>query len=129
MMTAEAGHQRHIRVHREGLAFDMATGVFRLAAATGAIVIPCLIAAGPRMRFTIHLGEPVPDDFVIDADLHRAGCDHLLGEFLPIVGRRLGQSHAVLIDHLRPGADDVLPAAARSRSGALNPEEFQVRGE
>jgi Bacterial lipid A biosynthesis acyltransferase len=110
VMTAEGRYHRHIRVHREGLTFDMATGPFRLAAATGAIVIPCLIAAGPRMRFTIHLGEPVPADLVIDADLHRKGGDHLLGELLPVVGRHLGQSHALLIDHLRPGADDVPPA-------------------
>ena len=110
VMTAEGRYHRHIRVHREGLAFDVATGPLRLAAATGAIVIPCLIAAGPRMSFTIHFGEPLPADLVIDADLHRAGCDHLLRELLPVVGRHLGQSHSVLIEHLCPGADDVLPA-------------------
>jgi lauroyl/myristoyl acyltransferase len=87
LMTAEGRYHRHIRVHREGLAFDVASGPLRLAAATGAIVIPCLIAAGPRMSFTIHLGEPVPADLVIDADLHRAGCDHFLGELLPVVRR------------------------------------------
>ena len=109
-MTAEGRHHRHIRVHRAGLAFDMATGIFRLATATGAMVVPCLIAAGPRMSFTIHLCEPVPDELVICADLHRAGCDHILGELLPVVGRHPGQSHALLIDHLRGGADAVLPA-------------------
>ena len=127
-MTAEGRYHRHIRLHREGLAFEMATGLFRLAATTGAIVIPCLIAAGPRMTFTIHLGEPVPDDLVIGAHLHRAGCDHLLGEFLPILGRHLGQSHALLVDHLCPGAD----AAGHGRvprSGTLNREEFPVNRE
>jgi lauroyl/myristoyl acyltransferase len=112
LMTAEGRHHRHIRVHRDGLAFDMATGLFRLANATGAIIIPCLIAAGPRMTFTIHLGEPVPDELVAGADLYRAGCDHLLNEFLPVVGRHPGQSHSLLIDHLCPGADVVPPSVA-----------------
>ncbi len=110
LMTAEGRHYRHLRLYREGLAFDMATGLFRLAAATGAIVIPCLITAGPRMTLTIHLGEPVPDELVIRAHLHRAGCDHLLGEFLPVIGRHPGQSHALLIDHLLPSDDAVLTA-------------------
>ncbi len=130
LMTAEGRHHRHIRVHREGLAFEMSTGPFRLAAATGAIVIPCLIAAGPRMTFTIHVGKPVSDNLLIGAHLHRAGCDHLLIEFLPVVGRHPGQSHALLIDHLRPAADTVLPAAsAISEAGTLNREEFPVHGE
>jgi len=33
------------------------------------------------------------------------------GELLPAVGGHPGQSHALLIDHLRAGADTVLPAA------------------
>ena len=109
-MTAEGRHHPHIRLHRRGLAFDMATGLFRLSAATGAIVIPCLIAAGPRMTFTIYLGEPVPDELVIGTQLHRAGCEHLFGEFLPVVGCHPGQSHRLLIDHLNPSPDAVLPA-------------------
>jgi hypothetical protein len=111
LITTEGRYHRHVRVHRQGLTFDMATGLFRLAEATGAIVIPCMIAAGPRMRFTIHLGEPVPDELVIGADPYRAGCDHLFGELIPAVGGHPGQSHALLIDHLRAGADTVLPAA------------------
>ncbi len=112
VITAEGRHHRHIRVQREGLAFDMASGLFRLAAATGAIVIPCLIAAGPRMSVTMHLGEPVPGELVTNADLHHAGCDHLLSELLPVVARHLGQCHSVLIDHLCPGSDALLAAAA-----------------
>ena len=130
IMTAEGRYHRSNRVHREGLAFEMSTGPFRLAAATGAIIIPCLIAAGPRMTFTIHIGEPVPENLVIGAHLHRAGCDHLLGEFLQVVGRHPGQSHALLIDHLRPVADTVLPAVgAFPEAGTLNREEFPVHGE
>jgi len=112
-MAVEGRHAQHLRLSGEGFTFDMATGILRLAAATGAVVMPCLITAGPRMSFTVHLGEPVPDELVVDADRHRAACDHLLREFLAVVGRHPGQFHVQLIEHLHPATGGV-PAAAEA---------------
>jgi len=113
--AVEGRHDRHLRLSGEGFTFDMATGLLRLAAAAGAVVMPCLIAAGPRMSFTVHLGEPVPDELVVDADRHRAACDHLLREFLAVVRRHPGQSHTQLIEHLHPATGGV-PSAAEALS-------------
>jgi lauroyl/myristoyl acyltransferase len=101
-ITVEGRHERHLRLVRDGFAFDMATGILRLAAATGAVVMPCLLTAGPRMSFTAHFGDPVPDELVVDTNRHPAACEHLLREFLAVVGRHPGQSHVVLIEHLEP---------------------------
>ncbi len=105
LIAAEGRFARHLRLSGEGFTFDMATGPLRIAAATGALVIPSLITAGPRMSFTVHLGEPVPDALVVDARRHRAACAHLLREFLAVVRRHPGQSHRMLIDHLDPATD------------------------
>jgi lauroyl/myristoyl acyltransferase len=110
-MTVEGRHVRHHRLSGEGCMLDMATSVLRLAAATGAVVMPCLIVAGPRMSFTLHLGEPVPEELVVDEDRHRAASDHLLREFLAVVGRHPGQAHAVLIHYLHPATGEVATAA------------------
>ncbi len=93
----------------------MTTGPLRLATATGALVMPCLITAGPRMSFTVHLGEPVPDALVDDAENHRAACAHLLREFLAVVGQHPGQSHCLFIEHLDP-ATVAAPSAAEALS-------------
>jgi lauroyl/myristoyl acyltransferase len=103
-MAAEGRHDRHLRLVGEEFTFDMATGVIRLAAATGAVVIPCLLTAGPRMSFTVRLGEAVPDELVVDPDRHCDACDHLLREFLAVVGRYPGQAHVRLLEGLRPAA-------------------------
>ena len=121
-IAVEGRRDRHLRVVRDGLTFDMATGILRLAAATGAVVIPCLLTAGPRMSFTVHLGEPVPDDLVADTDRHFAACHHLFREFLAVVGRHPGQSHAALIEHLEPAAAGGSSAAAALPETASNPE-------
>ena len=104
-ITVEGQHDRHLRLSGEGYTFDMATGVLRLAAATGAVVMPCLITAGPSMSFAVHLGEPVPDELVVEADRHRAASDHLLRELLAVVSRHPGQSHVQLIENLQPIID------------------------
>jgi lauroyl/myristoyl acyltransferase len=110
-MTMEGRYTRHIRLEGDGFTFDMATGLVRLAAATGALVIPCLVEAGPYLSFTIHLGEPVPDELVVDADRHRAACEHLLREFVAVVRRHPGQSQAFFINHFQPATAGVAPAA------------------
>ena len=109
--AVEGRHTRHVRLSGEGFAFDMAPGVFRLAAASGAVVMPCLITAGPRMSFTVHLGEPVPEELVIDENRHPAACDNLLREFLAVISRYPGQSHPVLIANFQPAIDSTRVSA------------------
>ena len=117
-------------LHREGLAFDMATGPFRLAAAPAPSSSPSLIAAGPRMRFHDPLRRAGAADLVIDADLHRAGGDHLLGE-LPLrwSGRHPRPVARPLDRPSPPRADDVLPAVGTLPKWHPESRGVPVRGE
>jgi hypothetical protein len=112
-VAMEGRHERNLRLVSGEFTFEMATGVLRLAAATGAVVMPCLLTAKPRMSFTVHLGNPLPDELVLDSDRHLAACDHLLREFLAVIGSNPGQCHGRLIEHLQP-----LPTRAASGAQA-----------
>jgi lauroyl/myristoyl acyltransferase len=115
-MAVEGGRDRHLRLVKDGYTFDMATGVLRLAALTGAVVIPCLITAGPNLSFTVHLGDPVPEELVLRKDLHLAACEHLFHEFLQVVERNPGQSLGWLLEQFQPAAVG-LPSGAEELSG------------
>ena len=112
-VAVEGRHVRHIRLDGDGFTFRMASGPLRIAAASGAVVIPCLLAAGPRMSFIAHFGEPVPRELVADPEQHHAACDHLLRELLAVVRRYPGQSHSVLIRNLERLGESSRLATAR----------------
>jgi lauroyl/myristoyl acyltransferase len=67
--------------------FHMATGAIRLAQMTGSRLIPCMITEDSTWKFTIHIGTPVPQEWLGNSlDMQLIGT-HLLGEFSKVVTR------------------------------------------
>ncbi len=67
--------------------FRMATGAIRLAAMTGADLVPCLIAETATWKFVIYFGTPVPRQYLGNSpDMQTIGT-HLLKEFAKVVTR------------------------------------------
>src|SRR5262249_39950632 len=76
-------------------------GSFRLASLVDAVVIPCLVHAGPPGVITIQLGDPVPQSDVNDRRRQRAACEHLFRFALPTLRTSPGQFESWLIERLR----------------------------
>ncbi len=87
-----------------------ATGSIRLAAATGAVLIPYVISEREPWKFVLHLGQPVPPEFLgASPDIQSAAAhvvfeccqffqsspDEARGEMLEAIAR--AESHAELI--------------------------------
>ena len=67
--------------------FHMATGAIRLAQMAGARLIPCMITEDSTWKFTIHIGTPVPQEWMGPSpDMELIG-SHLLREFSKVVRR------------------------------------------
>jgi lauroyl/myristoyl acyltransferase len=67
--------------------FHIATGAIRLAQMTGARLIPCMITEDSTWKFTIHIGTPVPQEWIgRSSDMQLIGT-HLLGEFSKVITR------------------------------------------
>ncbi|CAN5477550.1 hypothetical protein BH20VER3_BH20VER3_08460 [soil metagenome] len=82
MMDVNRGRQ--IEIPSDRLIFRLARGVIRIAAMTGAELIPCLVTAEPGWQFTIHFGAPVPQRCLGSAPDLQEAVSHLLNEFLPV---------------------------------------------
>jgi lauroyl/myristoyl acyltransferase len=67
--------------------FHMATGAIRLAQMAGARLIPCMITEDSTWKFTIHVGTPVPQEWLGPSlDMQMIGT-HLLREFSKVISR------------------------------------------
>jgi lauroyl/myristoyl acyltransferase len=65
--------------------FRMATGAVRLAQIAEAKLIPCLITEDSSWNFTIHIGEPVPQEWLgRTVDMQKIGT-HLIRAFSKVV--------------------------------------------
>lgn len=101
MMDVDRGKQ--ISVLFEQYIFRLATGAIRLAAVTGAELIPCLIFETDTWEFTIHFGNPVPRQHLLAAAPNlEAAARHLLTEFLPIISRDPAQCGPRLLSCITP---------------------------
>lgn len=67
--------------------FHMATGAIRLAQMAGAKLIPCMITEDSTWRFTIHIGTPVPPEWIGQSPDMQAIGSHLLHEFSKVIAR------------------------------------------
>jgi hypothetical protein len=100
LLTSADGDQgRQLLVRGEGYGMLLSPGAFRLAALAGAVVLPYMAYAELGMRLTVHLGEPVPDDYVTDRRRHEAACECLLRGFLPVLRDQPEQCSAELLYH------------------------------
>lgn len=101
MVAVDGGHGRHsCSPVVQGLTLSMSTGALRIAALTGAVVIPCLIRSGPLFSLTIHLGEPLAVETVANKVGHPAACQHLLREFLTTLAVAPEECSFELLDSL-----------------------------
>jgi lauroyl/myristoyl acyltransferase len=94
---ADGGQGRELLIQGEEYNLSLSPGAFRLAALARAAVIPCLTSADPGMGFTIHLGEPVPDDYVTDRRRHEAACAWLLHSFSAVLRKYPEQCSSELL--------------------------------
>ena len=67
--------------------FHMATGAIHLAQMAGAKLIPCMITEDSTWKFTIHVGTPVPQEWIGRSPNVQAIGTHLLQEFSKVVTR------------------------------------------
>jgi lauroyl/myristoyl acyltransferase len=103
-IAADGARGRQMEVGGEELRFRMATGALRLAARAGARVVPCLIRAERLLRYTIHLGQPVPEPLVADPARHAAAAAHVLREFVPVLRTAVEQCSPGHLDRFRASA-------------------------
>src|SRR5262249_47326340 len=92
LIAIDGGWGRQAVVRGEDFACPLAAGPLRLAAITGAALVPCLIRAEPEFRCTIQFGEPVPDALLADRRQHEAALQHLVREFLGVLRTRPEQN-------------------------------------
>ena len=101
VVSVDGPRGRHLRSTVDDDTLSLSTAACQMAAMRQAVIVPCLLTAGPRFRVTMHFGEPVPDALVVDYRRHQAACDHLHREFLPVVRAFPEQCYPVLAAALR----------------------------
>jgi hypothetical protein len=105
VLSIDGPRGRHVWSTVDDHALCMSTAVCQMAAMRQAVIVPCLLTAGPLFRVTMHFGEPVPDALVFDYRRHPDACDHLHREFLPVLSEFPEQSYPVLTGALRGPVD------------------------
>ena len=84
--------------------FQMAAAAVRLAIRHHAELIPCTIVDEGRWRFTIRLGEPVPQELLLSKNDWLPAGKHLVDQMIPIFRARPEQCRPDLIRCLKPNA-------------------------
>jgi len=64
---------------------NVGAGVFVLAAATNAVVIPISATATPTLATHVRFLAPVPDEHLADRKRHPAACEHVVRHFVPLI--------------------------------------------
>jgi lauroyl/myristoyl acyltransferase len=85
-----------VRVGYKGSSLDLSTPPFRLARLTGAAVVPVLVRADRIWRFTMIVGQPVPDE-LIESDDFAGAAAHIANQLLPIAADRPEQAMPLLV--------------------------------
>lgn len=86
LVVIDGGTGGHVGLaEAEGVSLAMNTGSLRLAAATDALVIPCLARSGWFFSLIPSFGEPLPPDLLRSRRGEAAARTHLLREFLPML--------------------------------------------
>ena len=101
LVFMDVNRGRQLELPLEGLIFQLASGVIRIAALTGAELAPCLTTVAAGWRFSIFFGRPVPQELLgAEPDLAGAGL-HLLREFLPVIQTHPAQCGSRLLSCIR----------------------------
>ena len=81
----------------KGGALHLSTPSFRLARLTHAAIVPVLVRVDGPWRFSIHVGEPVPDQLIVSED-DTAVLAHIVNDLLPVAAARPEQALPLLVD-------------------------------
>lgn len=101
---------RQIDVPYDGLSVHLASGAIRLAAITGAELIPCLISEEGTWNFVLHFGAPVPQEYLGRLPNVMAAAMHLLQESLRIVAQDPSQCGFRLLSRITQRTEKPVPA-------------------
>ncbi len=107
IVAVDAWSRNNLVIRGDDCDYLIAPGALRLAAITGAAVIPCLIRSPRGLTSTIEFGVPVPDSDLADPSRHAAACEHIVRELLPMIRALPEQCDGVFLHHcLRPLAPE-----------------------
>ncbi|MGI8890815.1 MAG: hypothetical protein ACR2G0_08550 [Chthoniobacterales bacterium] len=85
LILTDVGRGKLVPVPFGNQTFWMATGAARLAASSGALLVPCLIVQEKASwNFAIHFGSPVPDEYLLGTPNLEAASIHIFHEMLPV---------------------------------------------
>lgn len=101
LMTVEGVKSGQVFIGGEDYSLPLATGAVRLAALTGAVLIPCLAYSHRPLGLTVHFGKPAPPP-AGKKDPGRAAYEHLLREFVSVIRIAPEQCSFELLWRFRP---------------------------
>jgi lauroyl/myristoyl acyltransferase len=104
MVDVDRGKQ--VYVPFENSLFRMATGAIRLAAVSGAELVPCLIRETASWKFVIHFGDPVPQSYLGSSPDLKGAAAHLLKEFFKVIPNYPEQCNHRLLSAISVAAAD-----------------------
>lgn len=86
LISMDVNRGKQVVVRHSGYSFRLTTGALRMAAVSGADVVPCLITFEKgAWNVGVHFGSPVPREYLGRQPDIDAAASHLIGEFLPVV--------------------------------------------
>lgn len=100
LMDVDRGRQVAVKSGDE--VFRIASGAIRLAAASGAELVPCAIIRKGSWNFGIHFGPPVSRELLGKVPDVESAASHLLEELLPVIRRDPAQCRHRFLNHIGP---------------------------
>ena len=122
LMDVDRGKQVAVRAGDE--VFHLATGAIRLAAATGAALVPCVIVREGAWKFSIQLGAPVPSSLLGKTPDVKRAATRILEELLPVIRRFPGQCRHRLLASV--DADQGQSGSRRESSSSVDAVPFLI---
>jgi lauroyl/myristoyl acyltransferase len=102
LLMLDSARGRQIRLPFSHGIFRMATGPIRLAASSGALLVPILATEPRPWEFVIRCGSPVPEHLLAADGDPKLIADFLLKEFFVTVSRHPEQCSSILLNALEP---------------------------
>jgi lauroyl/myristoyl acyltransferase len=103
LIVAVDGYRgRQVNIDSDDFCFGIASGAVRLARSANALLLPCAISADRALGFTVHFGNPLPEDLVLHRMDETAACRWLLEQLMPLTCSEIEQCTYELLRHFRP---------------------------